>query len=50
MDLIMVGLIFGWSCAFILSSTAIAVIIIFIRSENNSENKNKKGFGLFNII
>ena len=43
MDLIMVGLIFGWSCAFILSSTAIAVIIIFIRSENNSENKNKKG-------
>ena len=38
---IIFGLIFGWICAFMLISTAIIVIYIFLKSENEIYNKDE---------
>jgi len=38
---IIFGLIFGWICAFILISTAIIVIYIFLKSENEINNEDE---------
>ena len=38
---IIFGLIFGWICAFMLISTAILVIYIFLKSENEIYNKDE---------
>ena len=38
---IIFGLIFGWICAFILVSTAIIVIFIFLKTESKIINKDE---------